>query len=253
MSSRSEKFPPVCANDDVRKYFVAKGLTYDDITDGDILALVLLLNDEFKKSNKAGETSVDTMRLSSKIITKHKNNGSITECYLFMNSHYFTQRECVSFNKDGFIGLAGWADDQNLNPIRRALLRWIDTLADMKSASDVPPEAVAIERDGMNLQEINSYNGRVQSTITFLITDYADLVEEILGCEVGYDGEGVTYSECSDKRVLSALSKHLGCKVTSVTAYTRRSQYDFYFNGEWYDYEIEVRLTCTPSKPDTGV
>ena len=122
----------ICSNEYCREYFKNCGLTYDDITDGDILALILMLQREIKKSNKAGETSVRTMRLSEKRIIKHKSNGSITECYLFMNSHYFTQRECISFNKDGFIGFAGWADDGNLNPIKRAFLEWCTEMMKQK-------------------------------------------------------------------------------------------------------------------------
>lgn len=35
---------PVCTNEQARNYFYGKGLTYDDITEGDILTLVMLLN-----------------------------------------------------------------------------------------------------------------------------------------------------------------------------------------------------------------
>lgn len=111
-------------------------MLYGDITEGEILILVMLLNREIKKSNKCGETSVNTTRLSEKIIIKHKSNGSITECYLFMNSHYYTRRECISFNKDGFIGFAGWADDGNSNPIRRAFLEWCDILKQEKEGRE---------------------------------------------------------------------------------------------------------------------
>lgn len=130
--SRIEKYPPVCTNEEARAYFKDKGLTYKDITSGDILALVLLLNQELKKSNKAGETSVCTMHLSQKISTKYRSNGTLIYCHLYMNSHYFTQRQCISFEESGFIGFAGWADEANLNPIRRAFLRWCDGIAEIK-------------------------------------------------------------------------------------------------------------------------
>lgn len=125
---------PVCSNEDCRKRFKEYGLTYDDVTDGDILMLVMLLSREIKKSVSSGEMSTDTMRLSDKRIIKHKSNGTITECYLFMNSHYFTRRECISFNKDGFIGFAGWSDEGNLNPIRRAFLEWCDLIKKQKES-----------------------------------------------------------------------------------------------------------------------
>ncbi len=119
---------PVCTNNEARDYFKNKGLTYADITEGDILTLVMLLNKHIKKSNKDGETSVNTMSLSRKINIKKKTNGTIISCFLYMNSHYFTQRECISFNTDGFIGFAGWADQGNTNPILRAFLEWCDCL-----------------------------------------------------------------------------------------------------------------------------
>lgn len=123
-------FEAVCTNDAARQYFAQKGLSYDKIVGGDILVLVMMLNREIKKSNAAGETSVNTMHLSEKIDLKKKTNGAIISCYLYMNSHYFTRREAISFNKDGFIGFAGWADQGNTNPLLRAFLRWCDYLAE---------------------------------------------------------------------------------------------------------------------------
>ena len=134
----------ICSNQDCRDKFARLGLTYDDITEGEILALVMLLNREIRKSNKSGETSVNTTRLSSKMIIKHKPNGKISECYLFMNSHYYTQRECISFNRDGFIGFAGWADDGNTNPICRAFLEWCDKLAALKVTARADPDVITI-------------------------------------------------------------------------------------------------------------
>lgn len=34
---------PVCTNNEARAYFAGKGLTYADVTEGDILTLVMLL------------------------------------------------------------------------------------------------------------------------------------------------------------------------------------------------------------------
>lgn len=121
-------FESVCTNDEAREYFKECGLSYKDIMEGDILALVMFLNRELKKSNKIGETSVNTMSLSKKIDMKKNTDGSIRTCFLYMNSHYFTRREAISFNQDGFIGFAGWADPGNLNPLKRAFLAWCDRL-----------------------------------------------------------------------------------------------------------------------------
>ena len=127
-------FDAVCTTKEARQYFRDKGLSYHDITEGDILSLLMLLNREIKKSNKAGETSVSTMHMSSKISMKKRTNGTIIKCFLYINSHYFTRREAISFNEDGFIGFAGWADQGNTNPLLRAFLRWCDDLAAAKGA-----------------------------------------------------------------------------------------------------------------------
>lgn len=115
-------------NSEVRKYFKDAWLTYADITSGDICILVQMLNRNIKIACKNHEMSVDSMRLSEKIKSKYTENGLLKECYIFINSHYFTQRECISFNADKFIGFAGWADDSNTKPIIEAFIEWVDYL-----------------------------------------------------------------------------------------------------------------------------
>ena len=119
----------VCTTNEARNHFKECGLTYDDITEGDILTLVILLNREIKYSNKIGETSMGTLTLSKKIDFVQSPKHTMKRCFLYVNSHYFTQRECISFNEDGFIGFCGWADQGNTNPILRAFLIWCDILA----------------------------------------------------------------------------------------------------------------------------
>ena len=123
-------FEAVCTNDEARQYFKDKGLSYDKIHDYDIAILRYLLIKEIDKSNKAGETSVNTMKLSSQQRMSLTPEGTIITCFLFMSSHYFKDRECISFNRDGFIGIAGWADPGNLNPLKRAFMRWCNFLTD---------------------------------------------------------------------------------------------------------------------------
>lgn len=128
-------FEAVCTCNEAREYFASKGLTYDSITEGDILILSMMLEKELKKSNKSGETSVSTMTLSKKIDMKKKSNGHIICSFLYMNCHYFTRREAISFNRDGFIGFAGWADQGNTNPLLRGFLKWCDYLEEGEEAT----------------------------------------------------------------------------------------------------------------------
>lgn len=127
---RKKDILAVCTNDEARKYFKSKGLTYNDITEGEILMLVMLLTKELKAAAKDNETTVTSMYLSKRMDIKKKSNGSIVSCFLYLNSHYFTQRECISFNTNGFIEFAGWADQGNVNPILRAFLKWCDMICD---------------------------------------------------------------------------------------------------------------------------
>lgn len=123
---------PVCSKDECRQKFKDLGLTYNDITEGDILTLVMILNTQIKLSNKVGETSVNTMRLSPELEIRTNEDGTIKHCYLYMSSHYFDNRECITFGKDGFIGFAGWADSGNLKPIIRSFTQWCDVIAKQK-------------------------------------------------------------------------------------------------------------------------
>ena len=119
---------PVCTNNEA--------LTYADVTEGDLLALVMLLNEHIKKANADCETSMGSMYLSRRIDLKRKTNGTLISCFLYVNSHYFERRECISFNADGWIGFAGWADQGNTNPILRAFIEWSDALAATKEKED---------------------------------------------------------------------------------------------------------------------
>lgn len=131
---RKENIQAVCKNDEARRYFKDCGLSYEDVKDGDILTLTMMLNQEIKKAIKNEEMSTQSMRLSEKIDMKRKSDGSIISCFLYLNSHYFTRREAISFNRDGYIGFAGWADQGNVNPILRAFLRWCDYLKEADHA-----------------------------------------------------------------------------------------------------------------------
>ena len=119
---------------DAREYFDSKGLAYSDITAGDICVLTMLLNKHVKLASKQGKMSTNTMHMSEKVDCKYKTNGTLTESYLYINSHYFTRREAISFNKDGFIGFCGWADSKNTAPIVAAFKEWCDVLADQKGS-----------------------------------------------------------------------------------------------------------------------
>ncbi len=115
--------------DEARDYFnKTLGLKYSDVNEGDILILCMLINKELKQTREG--LSVGSMRLSQKITSKYRTNGTLISCALYVNSHYFIQRECITFNSDGFIGFCGWAADDNARPVVMAFKKWCDYLAD---------------------------------------------------------------------------------------------------------------------------
>lgn len=43
-----------------------------------------------------------------------------------IDGSYFEDREGITFNRDGFIGFAGWACDSNVQPILKAFIEWVE-------------------------------------------------------------------------------------------------------------------------------
>ena len=78
----------------------------------------------------------DRARNAEKRVAELEGNGTLISCFLYVNSHYFERRECISFNADGWIGFAGWADQGNTNPILRAFIEWCNALAATKEKED---------------------------------------------------------------------------------------------------------------------
>ena len=52
--TRKKDIEAVCSNDEARQYFKDKGLSYSNITEGDILTLTMMLNKEIKKAVEEG-------------------------------------------------------------------------------------------------------------------------------------------------------------------------------------------------------
>ena len=111
--------------DECRKLFLDAGLTYDDLDDSDIAALHLMLGDAMRRRRKDPTGSYHkTWRMSSRIVIKHKSNGRLREAYLTCIIYPGSERECVSFNRDGFIGFCGEFDDHNAEPILSTFAEW---------------------------------------------------------------------------------------------------------------------------------
>lgn len=107
-------------------------LTYRDIQPNDIRALEGFLCIEYARHDRQNPRPeieplhmhpVYRKQFEPRIMQSEA--GGIDEAYLRVAGRYWPEREAVSFNADGFIGIAGWADDQNVQPFCRALLLWL--------------------------------------------------------------------------------------------------------------------------------
>lgn len=54
----------------------------------------------------------------------------------------YSEREAISFNENGFIGIAGWADSENTRPIIRAFKYWCASMNCQKQIIEHKKEAL---------------------------------------------------------------------------------------------------------------
>ena len=124
--------------DEARAYFQEKGLTYGDISRTDLSYLCALLDLSFTKERKtrldAGEAPYWIRTNPAKDYKgTWTESGAMVCAFLTGKGEYFTAREVVSFNRDGFIGFCGDAGDRNARPVLSAFEVWCDVMAELKA------------------------------------------------------------------------------------------------------------------------
>lgn len=119
------------SSEKVRSYFDSH-LSYDQITENDIEALRGYVCLECARHNRDVVNGTRGVRMwtpcskrYSPIVRMSKEHEGIQEAYLFIDGPYFKGREAISFNRDGFVGFAGWADSANLQPFLQAFMDWM--------------------------------------------------------------------------------------------------------------------------------
>ena len=113
-----------------RELFKQSGLEYKDLTKRNIQRLRKLINAKMINGHYMGGTFACKQRGSIRL----NNEGLVEHSEIRCKSHYFDDREAVSFNRDGFIGFAGWADDTNIKPILSGFNEWVIEMHKSKSA-----------------------------------------------------------------------------------------------------------------------
>lgn len=108
-----------------REYFRQCKITYDDITMNDIYKLIKLLNKRIVEADSCMiMINEPKLRGTNRNIIFKKNKLVFAE--IRVKGNYFNDREAITFNEDGFIGLCGWADGYNLTPFVMGFKDWCD-------------------------------------------------------------------------------------------------------------------------------
>ncbi len=121
-----------------RDYFKACGLSYNDITLRDLKYLKIELDDKFNDRSREvmnGNGYEYWVRVNEAKYFKGKyaDDGHMICAYLTAKGAYFYAREAVSLNTDGFIGFAGDACDNNVQPVLEAFIIWCDWMKGKKA------------------------------------------------------------------------------------------------------------------------
>ena len=112
--------------DGARELFRLLKLTFEDIGEGDIDVLLIMIQGEFRLyKNETDHARQMNMQIQSpkKKDIKFKKNG-LQYAFLKCRGSYFRDRDCVEFNETGLITFASWASDQNVQPILYAFKDW---------------------------------------------------------------------------------------------------------------------------------
>lgn len=125
--------------DQAREYF--KPLTYDDLTEKNFNRLVAILTEVLGRWNRQvledrNEYGHDNRYYME--IHPHKRFGrypgtrfvdkKYKEAFIMVKCDNYSVRTGISFNKDGYIGFAGWADSDNVKPFIQAFKEWVDII-----------------------------------------------------------------------------------------------------------------------------
>lgn len=114
--------------EEARKLFADYIFDYSDVTANDIYMLEALIGIKLAEFNEENLLQMHLARRASDApkIKVGKNIGqTIESAFIRVDSDHFKGREAISFNPDGFIGFAGWADDGNVQPFLRAFVLWV--------------------------------------------------------------------------------------------------------------------------------
>lgn len=118
--------------EEARTHWSKSGLTYEVLGYANLRSLRSGINKSMISSAVIG----NTMRAKQRFTLRDdgpKRKWADLRC----RAYYFEDRQAITFEPDGFVGFAGWSDDENVKPILTAFCAWVDQ---MKSANPATAE-----------------------------------------------------------------------------------------------------------------
>lgn len=109
------------SREQARELFAKSGLTYSVLSPESMRSLRAKINERMVASGVMG----GTLRCRQRAIVRILDRYAEIRC----RASYFDNREAITFNRDGFIGFAGWAGDENVQPILQGFSDWVKAVA----------------------------------------------------------------------------------------------------------------------------
>jgi len=103
----------ISTRDDARTKIEQAGITSKNVTDYQLLLLHSWIHQKMVQSENYRGT--------------YRMNNEVSK-FMTCRTDQWESREAVSFNSDGFIGFAGWADNKNIRPILDGVEAWLAEL-----------------------------------------------------------------------------------------------------------------------------
>lgn len=105
--------------DEARSLFAAAKLDYSVLTADRVQRLRTLINAKMKSSG----------RFKGQYRCRQRPIIRPGYAEIRCKASYFDNREAVTFNTDGFIGFAGWADNENVQPVLAGFAEWVQEIS----------------------------------------------------------------------------------------------------------------------------
>lgn len=110
------------SRDQARAVWSGRGLTNSDLTAENLRLLQGMINQAMMDSGLLQGSYRASQRFSLGI------DAEIPWADLRCRSYYLEGRQAVTFERNGFVGFAGWADEYHVQPILIAFGKWVDLL-----------------------------------------------------------------------------------------------------------------------------